>query len=276
LNAHPSRSDGESETFIACPVADTLSVGSNQTTGFPCGDIVAHALRAEGFDASEDGTGRGTPIVPVIAPEFAATLTRGAESAGKGGYAGRRQEDDVNLIAFDTTQITSATNRCNPQAGDPCHPLAAGAHPPAIAFDARQSDVIQYGDRAGPLDTDGHSQAIAFDPRQIHHPANFSNPKPGDPSHPLRAVANCEPAIAFPALHGWAVRRLTPTECEALQGFPRGYTDVPFRGKPAADGPRYKALGNSMACNVMRWIGRRIEAVEAISAASPTHQERAA
>jgi DNA (cytosine-5)-methyltransferase 1 len=60
----------------------------------------------------------------------------------------------------------------------------------------------------------------------------------------------------------WAVRRLTPTECERLQGFPDNYTNVPHRGKPAADGPRYKALGNSMAVNVMRWIGQRIAAVE--------------
>lgn len=61
-----------------------------------------------------------------------------------------------------------------------------------------------------------------------------------------------------------AVRRLTPRECERLQGFPDDYTLIPFRGKPAADGPRYKALGNSMAVPVMRWIGERIAAVEAI------------
>jgi len=59
----------------------------------------------------------------------------------------------------------------------------------------------------------------------------------------------------------WAVRRLTPAECEALQGFPRNWTQVPHRGKPAADGPRYKAIGNSMAVNVMRFIGERIAAV---------------
>lgn len=58
--------------------------------------------------------------------------------------------------------------------------------------------------------------------------------------------------------HNLAVRRLTPTECERLQGFPDGHTDVPYRKKPAADGPRYKALGNSMAVPVMAWIGRRI------------------
>lgn len=55
-----------------------------------------------------------------------------------------------------------------------------------------------------------------------------------------------------------AVRRLTPVECERLQGFPDGHTDVPYRGKPAADGPRYKAIGNSMAVPCMRWIGERI------------------
>jgi DNA (cytosine-5)-methyltransferase 1 len=58
------------------------------------------------------------------------------------------------------------------------------------------------------------------------------------------------------------VRRLTPRECERLQGFPDDYSLVPNRGKPAADGPRYKALGNSMAVPVMRWIGRRIDTIE--------------
>ena len=56
-----------------------------------------------------------------------------------------------------------------------------------------------------------------------------------------------------------AVRRLTPTECERLQGFPDGYTDIQPNGKPTPDGPRYKALGNSMAVPVMKWIGERID-----------------
>lgn len=59
------------------------------------------------------------------------------------------------------------------------------------------------------------------------------------------------------------VRRLTPRECERLQGFPDDYTDIPYRNKEhAPDGPRYKALGNSMAVPVMRWIGERIHMVE--------------
>jgi C-5 cytosine-specific DNA methylase len=57
----------------------------------------------------------------------------------------------------------------------------------------------------------------------------------------------------------WQVRRLTPTECERLQGFPDGFTNVEYRGKPAADGPRYKSLGNSMAVPCVAWIMARIE-----------------
>ncbi len=64
-----------------------------------------------------------------------------------------------------------------------------------------------------------------------------------------------------------AVRRLTPRECERLQGFPDNYTQIPYRNKPAKscpDGPRYKAMGNSMAVPVMRWIGERINMVNSI------------
>jgi len=64
--------------------------------------------------------------------------------------------------------------------------------------------------------------------------------------------------------HSAQVRRLTPRECERLQGFPDDYTLIPHRGKLAADGPRYKALGNSWAVPAVRWIGQRIEQVEAI------------
>jgi DNA (cytosine-5)-methyltransferase 1 len=62
-----------------------------------------------------------------------------------------------------------------------------------------------------------------------------------------------------------AVRRLTCVECERLQGFPDNYTDIKSKNKPTPDGPRYKALGNSMAVPVMRWIGERIQKVEALN-----------
>lgn len=67
------------------------------------------------------------------------------------------------------------------------------------------------------------------------------------------------------AAGGYVVRRLTPMECERLQGMPDDHTKVPYRGKPAEDcpdGPRYKAIGNSMAVPVMRWIGERMQAVD--------------
>ena len=79
----------------------------------------------------------------------------------------------------------------------------------------------------------------------------FSVGNDGEPQYTLQA--NHSHAVAY----GMAVRRLTPTECERLQGFPDGWTDI----LPATpDGPRYKAIGNSMAVPVMRWIGSRIQA----------------
>ena len=78
----------------------------------------------------------------------------------------------------------------------------------------------------------------------------------GDPSYTLDTMGAASVAQAY------AVRRLTTTECERLQGFPDGWTAIPFRGKPASDGPRYKAIGNSMAVPVMKWIGERIAIVD--------------
>jgi DNA (cytosine-5)-methyltransferase 1 len=87
----------------------------------------------------------------------------------------------------------------------------------------------------------------------------------GDIAPTLRAMAHKDSHSnaggMLAAVTGWRVRRLTPMECERLQGFPDGYTAIPYRGKIAADGPRYKALGNSFAGPVVRWIGERIEAV---------------
>ena len=202
-------------------VADSLTVGANQYSG---------------FDASEDGTGRGTPIV---------------------------------------------------------------------AFDARQADVLVYGDKTGPIDTGFPGPAIAFTAKD--HGADAGELAPTlrsmghDGSHPNGggqvAVAldlrnalrdpdkldemnrqgagigdDCSHTLSASAEHGvqfgHQVRRLTPRECERLQGFPDDYTMVPYRNKPAADGPRYKALGNSMAVPVMAWIGERISMVDEIKVAA--------
>ena len=85
----------------------------------------------------------------------------------------------------------------------------------------------------------------------------------------LNIVENCQPSLRSRANNSVAtasaVRRLTPRECERLQGFYDDYTLIEYRGKQAADGPRYKALGNSMAVPVMRWILSRIERVNKLA-----------
>lgn len=109
--------------------------------------------------------------------------------------------------------------------------------------------------------TDPNAQVVAFDLNQITSKTNRSRP---DPSvHHTLPAASCPPHLAT----AWAVRRLTPRECERLQGFPDGFTDVPHRKRNwAPDGPRYKVLGNSMAVNVMTWLGERIAKVDACAA----------
>jgi DNA (cytosine-5)-methyltransferase 1 len=126
------------------------------------------------------------------------------------------------VCVFDPNQITSATNRSRP-GPDLCHTLPAKSEPPVLAFQVSQSGV-RLSDVHATLD------------------------------------ANNGPRRHNGALVGMRVRRLMPVECERLQGFPDGHTAVTVRGKPAADGPRYKALGNSMAVPVMAWLGRRIDA----------------
>jgi len=189
------------------------------------GDVpdVTHALKGDGYDGSEDGTGRGTPIIVHSLDSHDLAQPLGAKDNGNG------------VLAFDTTQVTSKANRSDPKVGGPCHPLAAGAHAPAVAMQEGQSGCREYG-TAGTLRANG----------------------PGHDPVGTRVRA------------GMSVRRLTPRECERLQGFPDNYTDVPYRKKPASDGPRYKALGNSMAVPVMGWIGQRIESVSAI----PTQAEQ--
>jgi len=212
----------ESETFITQPIAYALQerAGCENANAGPDGagyrEGAAYTLEA-----------RQTPqaVAYNITPSQsnkdynARASERSQAITGNGNRPSARGGD---VIAFDTTQMTSKANRSNPQSGDPSHPLAAGAHAPAIAFNARQDPT--HGAVADPIGTK-------------------------DTGHGF--------------LRGSAVRRLTPRECERLQGFPDDYTLISHRGKPAADGPRYKALGNSMAVPVMRWIGERIQMVEA-------------
>jgi len=179
---------GQAGTEIGADMAPTLNCNHEAP-------YVANSLRGEGFDASEDGTGRGTPLVPVAFP--------------------------ANLSA---TQHASAEN---------LSPSLGALNPTAVAFNMHKS-----GNEASSL---GISE---------------------DRTDCLRAFEK-SPFAVQPS-NGMMVRRLTPEECEALQGFPRGYTNVPHRNKPAADGPRYKSLGNSWAVPVARWVGERIALVNSI------------
>ena len=148
--------------------------------------IVAHSLRGEGFDASEDGTGRGTPLV-----------------------CHGTQDPCVGDIAFTLGKNNGGEN--------------------AIAFAQNQAGDVLTGDVSACLGT--NQNATGRNTGKVQR--------------------------------GMQVRRLTPVECERLQGFPDNWTAIPWRGKPAdqcPDGPRYRAIGNSMAVPVMRWIGERIDA----------------
>jgi DNA (cytosine-5)-methyltransferase 1 len=103
------------------------------------------------------------------------------------------------------------------------------------------------------------AQPIPYDFFQITAPVNRQSREPGDPCHTLARDNAAHATIVQPM----QVRRLTPVECERLQGFPDNYTNIPWRNKAESpDGPRYKALGNSMAVPVMRWIGERIQTLE--------------
>jgi DNA (cytosine-5)-methyltransferase 1 len=101
----------------------------------------------------------------------------------------------------------------------------------------------------------GHEPVVAFAQNQL------GEVRTGEVVGTLGTNSNAS-GRNTPMIHSMQVRRLTPTEAERLQGFPDGWTLVPWRGKEAPDGPRYKALGNSMAVPVMRWIGERIQIVQ--------------
>ena len=131
-------------------------------------------------------------------------------------------------VAFNTTQVTHPTNRSNPQPGDP---LAAGAHAPAIAFATQQTPKGFSSETVPTLQVPSRSGG-------------------GQPHAVLASVP----------------RRLTPVECERLQGFPDGWTSkgITDEGdhKELADGPRYRMMGNAVTVNVAEWIGGRLPSEE--------------
>jgi DNA (cytosine-5)-methyltransferase 1 len=176
-----------------------------------------------------------------------------ARTRGGGGLGTDAELDGALIAAPEVSPALKARDYKGPSSDDD----GDGAPMIAHAFDARQSNVIQYGDRTGPLDTDGHSVAVAF----------AQNTRDEVREMPVVGALAAQPGMKQTSYvrADMQVRRLTPRECERLQGFPDDYTAISWRGKPPSDcpdGPRYKALGNSMAVPVMRWIGERIAAVD--------------
>ena len=145
-------------------------------------------------------------------------------------------DPSANINAFNLAQITSNVNRNRAEPGLPQPPLCKAGQP-HVAYAIKHDQEPKVGTEICPTmqAAEGGSGCTSV-------------------------AADVTIGGLFPRTQ-YAVRRLTPRECERLQGFPDDYTLVQFRGKPAADGPRYRALGNSMAVPCMAWIGRRIAAV---------------
>lgn len=220
------------------------SKGSSGPAGDEVANLVAHTLKAEGFDASEDGTGRGTPIVPIA---IQAGATRENPDSGPDGVGVRQDGASYTLEARAEVQAVAyrtAGDGAAYEEGDATAPLTTGTD--------RAAQVLAYG----------------FQPRIARNGRGDT----GDVAGALNAQSgttgkgDAAPHVAIDTHENWAVRRLTPTECLRLQGFPDDYFDRARLNKPLADGPKYKMLGNSMAVNVMSWIGQRIQMVEGIKA----------
>lgn len=200
-----------------------------------------------------------------------------ANGTGAGGGADDNAAQARHIVAFDTTQITSPDNRANPQYGDPCHTFATGMAAPAISQTLHASrhsygiedTFVSHTLRGEGFDAseDGTGRGVPLIP--VAFTSKDDGGDASDIAPTLRSMnysgshANGGGQVAIATS---TVRRLTPVECERLQGFPDNYTLVPYRKKPAADAPRYRALGNSFAVPVVKWIGERIALVDAMNA----------
>ena len=260
----PSRQAGK----VAPTIPSRSSAGGGLGTDFDCdGGLVPGLAKCltTGTGLRYDTDTDTDTILPVSYAIQAGALRTNPDSGPDG--VGIQQDHaytlearaEVQCVAFDTTQVTSAANRSNPKPGDPCHPLAARAHAPAIAFPANLSGTqCASAENLAPSLGALNPTAVAFNMHKSSNEASTLGVSV-DRTDCLRAFEKSP--FAVQQSPGMQVRRLTPRECEALQGFPPDYTAIPWRKKPASecpDGPRYKALGNSWAVPNVRWIGQRI------------------
>ena len=221
---------GKSTTF-------TLQAGKQHAVAFA--ENTRAEVRLEGGDGSRTGAlstggGKPGPGMPVIACAVTGDITHALSTANNGkGSSEDGTGRGVPTIAYTLALRGREGGATAELGGEVATALRAstggGDKPHILAFSAKDYGADATDNLSPTLRAGGHSK-----------------------SH---ANAGVMPAVATPL----AVRRLTPVECEFLMGFPRNHTLVPYRNKPAADGPRYKALGNSMAVPVMRWIGERID-----------------
>lgn len=216
----------------------------NQHIDSGAGLFVVHSLRGEGFDASEDGTGRGIPLVPVA-------FNRREDCCSSENVFGSlgSQSPQAQAVAF----VQNSRDEVRQFGGD-------GQTVGALAAEAgmKQQCYVAFPINPNALRGDGVAKTPSVDAGgvlRLRDPG-LGGGADGDPADTLQASG---PGAIGPAS---AVRRLTPRECERLQGFPDDFTLVPYRGRTMVDGPRYKMLGNSMAVPVMTWIGERIAKVE--------------
>ncbi|EDW1156861.1 Dam family site-specific DNA-(adenine-N6)-methyltransferase [Salmonella enterica subsp. enterica] len=232
---------------------------------------VSHTLKGEGFDGSEDGTGRGVPVVAFGGGNTSGNIDVAACLTAKG----QRIDFEVETFAVHGTQDPD-TNR------ELAHTLGRnnGQENACIAFSYKDNGADATSDlsptiRAGNYDkshaNSGQPPAIAcaFKAGQGAKAGGIGFAEEQSPTlTSASSGSNLVPAV----MRGFQVRRLTPVECERLQGFPDNHTLISWRGKDAAecpDGPRYKAIGNSMAVPVMRWIGERIAAALPVEKPTP-------
>lgn len=230
--------------------------------------VVTHALKAEGFDASEDVTGRGVPLVP----EIVGTLSDGAHMGG--GLTARTHTPDESLRWVAPAVSSKWSKGSGGPAGDECQNLVpvspgrtrqGGFFSPdePIAFPSTMSGTQRAATKnlANNLGAENPS-AIAFTIHGSDKTVSTATETEVAGSVRTKPPGSIENSSTTAVLSSMAVRRLTPRECERLQGFPDDFTLVKFNGKPACDGPRYKAIGNSMAVPNIEWIGRRIDLVD--------------
>lgn len=245
LSGHPAPSREAGQGFAA-DVAPSLRGQSQASHRLDSGAYVAayqpvaHCLNAGGMGRQDYETesfvihGTQDPCVGDVA--FALGRNSGQENAVAYSVALRGRDGGATAELGDEV---GNTLRASGGGGDKPYVLTRG-----VTIHGTQdpcADVVAFHE---------NQQAQVWE-SDVMQPLNTGGGKPGQ---------------SYPAIRqGMAVRRLTPTECERLQGFPDNYTNIPYRGKPITDGHRYKALGNSKAVPVVRWIGERIAAVERIS-----------